>query len=161
VVVVAPRVAIIGCGLIGNKRARSLAKGTLRVACDIDRQRAAALAAAFGAEAADDWRTTVARDDVEIVIVATSHDLLAEITAAAANHGKHVLVEKPAARRAQELDAVRAAVLRTGAKVRVGFNHRYHRALREARRIVDSGALGELSHVRGRYGHGGRLGYEH
>jgi predicted dehydrogenase len=44
--------------------------------------------------------------------------------------------------------------------VRVGFNHRYHRAFRKAREILDSGALGELMFVRGRYGHGGRLGYE-
>jgi predicted dehydrogenase len=52
------------------------------------------------------------------------------------------------------------AVARTGAKVRVGFNHRHHRAFRRAREIVDTGALGALTHVRARYGHGGRLGYE-
>ena len=44
--------------------------------------------------------------------------------------------------------------------MRVGFNHRYHRALQEARRIFLSGALGEMMYVRGRYGHGGRPGYE-
>ena len=71
-----------------------------------------------------------------------------------------MLVEKPAARTARELDAVREAVARTGAKVRVGFNHRYHRAFRGARAIVDRGGLGELTHIRARYGHGGRLGYE-
>jgi predicted dehydrogenase len=43
--------------------------------------------------------------------------------------------------------------------VRVGFNHRYHRAFQQARRLVDSGALGELLFVRARYGHGGRPGY--
>jgi predicted dehydrogenase len=42
----------------------------------------------------------------------------------------------------------------------VGFNHRYHRAFRKARELVDSGALGELMFVRARYGHGGRLGYD-
>jgi predicted dehydrogenase len=44
--------------------------------------------------------------------------------------------------------------------VRVGFNHRYHRAFRHARSIVDSGALGPLMFLRARYGHGGRVGYE-
>jgi len=44
--------------------------------------------------------------------------------------------------------------------VRIGFNHRYHRAFRKAREIVDSGSPGPLLYVRGRYGHGGRLGYE-
>jgi predicted dehydrogenase len=42
----------------------------------------------------------------------------------------------------------------------VGFNHRYHPGFQKAREIVDSGALGPLMFVRGRYGHGGRLGYE-
>ena len=44
--------------------------------------------------------------------------------------------------------------------MRVGFNHRYHPALRKARALVDAGALGELMFMRGRYGHGGRIGYE-
>ena len=39
--------------------------------------------------------------------------------------------------------------------MRVGFNHRYHPALRKARELVDAGALGPLMFVRGRYGHGG------
>jgi predicted dehydrogenase len=153
-------VAIIGCGLIGQKRARTLPPGTLRVACDADGERAARLGAPYGADSLTNWKTAVDRSDVGIVIVATSHDALAVITAGAVAAGKHVLVEKPAARNAAELDAVRTAAMRTGAKVRVGFNHRHHRAFRQAREIVDSGVLGTLSHVRGRYGHGGRLGYE-
>ena len=44
--------------------------------------------------------------------------------------------------------------------MRVGFNHRYHRAFRKARAILDTGALGEPMYVRARYGHGGRPGYE-
>ena len=153
-------VAIVGCGLIGRKRAQVLEPGTLRVACDTDASRAASLAAPYGAASSTDWAETVVRDDVEIVIVATSHDALAQITVEAAAHGKHVLVEKPAARASCELDAVRDVVSRTGAKVRVGFNHRFHRGFRQARAIVDAGGIGELTHVRARYGHGGRLGYE-
>jgi predicted dehydrogenase len=42
----------------------------------------------------------------------------------------------------------------------VGFNHRFHRAFRKAREIFESGALGEMMFIRGRYGHGGRPGYE-
>jgi predicted dehydrogenase len=94
------------------------------------------------------------------VIVATPHDSLAEIAAAAAASGRHVLVEKPAGRRPSDVESIMAAARRTNVKVRVGFNHRFHRALRKARELVDAGALGELMFVRGRYGHGGRLGYE-
>jgi predicted dehydrogenase len=71
-----------------------------------------------------------------------------------------VLIEKPAARSAAELAMVREAAAKAGVLVRVGFNHRYHRAFRKAREIVDSGALGEMMFIRGRYGHGGRPGYD-
>jgi predicted dehydrogenase len=63
--------------------------------------------------AAADWQTLVARDDVDLVIVSTTNDALAAITLAAVRQGKHVLVEKPAARNAAELapgmEAARAA----------------------------------------------------
>jgi predicted dehydrogenase len=44
--------------------------------------------------------------------------------------------------------------------VRVGYNHRFHPSLLQARELVDAGALGQLMFLRGRYGHGGRLGYD-
>ena len=154
-------VGIIGCGLIGQKRARALGPARL-VAC-VDRvlERAETLARAMpGASATSDYRAILARSDVDVVIVATTNDLLAPITQAALEAGKHVLVEKPAARNVKELDAVISTAERSGRLVRVGFNHRYHPALRKARELYDAGALGELMFVRGRYGHGGRIGYE-
>lgn len=155
------RVAIIGCGLIGQKRAKALPGAKLAVCCDVKLEAAERLAAAYpGSRATADWRVAVGAPDVDIVVVATVHRDLAPIAAAAAAAGKHVLVEKPGARRAAELDAVAEAATRTGAKVRVGFNHRYHPALQKARELVDSGVMGPLLFVRGRYGHGGRPGYD-
>ncbi len=156
-----PRVAIIGCGLIGQKRTRSVGNH-LRVTacCDVDMARALALAKTCDATPETDWRSTICRGDVDIVFVCTTHDLLPVIAEAAALAGKHVLVEKPGARFARELDAVQSAAEKTGAIVRIGFNHRYHRAFRDARKIWDSGVLQELMFLRARYGHGGRLGYE-
>lgn len=154
-------VGVVGCGLIGQKRAKALANGGNLVACaDIDMNRAEALARTAGAKAFRDWRELVWSPLVDVVIVATLHDSLAEITLTAAEAGKHVLVEKPAARTAAELVPVMAAAAKHGVKVHVGFNHRYHRSLRKAKEIVESGALGELMFVRARYGHGARLGYE-
>jgi predicted dehydrogenase len=154
------RAAIVGCGLIGRKRVASLPAGTVTVCCDTQADRAAQLAATAGAEAATDWRATVRRDDIDAVFIATIHDQLAPIALEAAAAGKHILIEKPGARRASELDGVAEAAHRTGALVRIGFNHRYHRALRKAREIFESGALGEMMFIRGRYGHGGRPGYD-
>ena len=152
--------AIAGCGLIGRKRAAALPPGSVAVCCDPDAARAAQLAAEYGAAASTDWREAVTRGEVDAVFVATTHDQLAGVAAVAAGAGKHVLIEKPGACRAAQLDAVAEAAQRTGALVRVGFNHRYHRAFRKAREIFQSGALGEPMFIRGRYGHGGRLGYD-
>ena len=154
-------VGVIGCGLIGQKRAKALGSGGKLVACaDLDVDRAQNLAKTSGAQVFRDWRELIFSPAIEVVIIATLHDSLAEITRAAAEAGKHVLVEKPAARNSAELVPVMAAAKEHGIKVHVGFNHRYHRSLRKAKELVDSGALGELMFVRARYGHGARLGYE-
>lgn len=155
------RVAIVGCGLIGARRARSLAGAELAACCDVAGERAEALALHHpGCRPERDWQALVSRPDIDIVVVATTHDQLAPVAAAAAGAGKHVLIEKPGARRAAELDRVAECAARTGALVRVGFNHRYHRAIERARAIFETGALGPLMFVRGRYGHGGRPGYD-
>jgi predicted dehydrogenase len=154
-------VGIVGCGLIGQKRAKALGQGGRLVACaDLDAARAENLARVSNAKVYRDWRELVWSPLVDVVIVATLHDSLAEITRTAAEAGKHVLVEKPAARNAAELDPVMEAAAKHGIKVHVGFNHRYHRSLRKAKEIVKSGVLGELMFVRARYGHGARLGYD-
>ena len=154
-------VGIIGCGLIGQKRAKALGRDGRLIACaDIDVSRAESLAKGTNAKVFCDWRDLVCQLDVDVVIVATLHDSLAEITRTAIEAGKHVLVEKPAAKTAAELGPVMAAAEKHGVKVHVGFNHRYHRSLRKAKDIVDSGVLGELMFIRARYGHGGRIGYD-
>jgi len=155
------RVGIVGCGFIGQKRAKALGSGGKLVACaDKDINRAESLARTVSATVFQDWRELVWSSEVDVVIIATLHDSLAEITLIAAEAGKHVLVEKPAARSSAELKKVIQSAVENDVKVHVGFNHRYHKSLRKAKEIVDSGALGELMYVRARYGHGARIGYE-
>jgi predicted dehydrogenase len=153
-------VGIVGCGLIGRKRARALGDGKLVACSDAVFDRAQALAAEHHAQAVADWQDMVKRPDVQMVIVATTHDWLAPVTLAAVEAGKHVLVEKPAARRAGELDAVVKAAAARGVLVRVGFNHRFHPALSKAHQMFVDGAVGPLMYIRARYGHGGRVGYD-
>ena len=155
-------VAIVGCGLIGQKRAKAIRPARLIACADVCLERAQALARTSpGATATSDWRAVLKLADVDVVIVATTNDALAEVSRAALEAGRQVLVEKPAARNTRELEAVIEASRRTGRLVRVGFNHRYHPALLKARELYKAGALGEMMFVRGRYGHGGRIGYDH
>ena len=155
-----PRVAIVGCGLIGRKRAAALGGASLTVCADAVPERAQELARSSGARAVERWHDAVAAADVDVVIVATTNDALTPIAVAAVEAGKHVLVEKPAARTVEELDRLLVAARAQNRLVRVGFNHRYHPALLAARATVDAGTLGPLMFIRGRYGHGGRVGYE-
>lgn len=154
------RVGIVGCGLIGQKRAKALGRAKLVACADVDLKRAQNLATPAGATASANWREVTSDPNVSIVVVATTNDALAEITIAALQNGKHVLVEKPAARSVAELEGVMVVQRATGGLVRVGFNHRYHPALLKAKQLLDAGALGPLMFVRGRYGHGGRVGYD-
>jgi len=154
--------AIIGCGLIGKKRVTGMPAGSqLVVACDTNLPRAEELVKlAKAGRACADFNDAVSDPKVEVVFIATLNSMLAPIALAAVKNGKHVLVEKPAAIHTQELDEIEAAARKTGALVRVGYNHRYHPAALKAVELFQSGALGPMMFVRGRYGHGGRIGYD-
>jgi predicted dehydrogenase len=165
------RFAIVGCGLIGRKRANALkalgaeapgkAAAHLLYACDLDAARAAGLAGTVaGCRPATDYNALLADPELDAVIVSTLNASLAPITLAAVRAGKHVLVEKPGALRAAQLEEIQAAARPTGARVRLGYNHRYHPSLQKARALLDAGALGPLMFLRARYGHGGRKGYD-
>ncbi len=156
-----PGVGIIGCGLIGKKRASFLGPARLLGCADSAAERARELARGVpGCQAYDNPADLLKNDAIGLVIVSTPNHKLAELAAAALKAGKHVLIEKPAGRTLAELLDLQKRAAAAGRKVRVGFNHRFHPALLKARERVDAGAIGPLMFIRGRYGHGGRLGYE-
>jgi predicted dehydrogenase len=155
------KLAIVGCGLIGRKRAAALGSHQLVACADAVPALAEKLAAEHpGCAAFDEYRRAVEHPGVEAVIVSTTNNVLTPAALAAVEAGKHVLVEKPAARNATEIRALLAAAERQGVTVKVGFNHRFHPSFQKAREIFDAGDLGDLLYIRARYGHGGRLGYE-
>jgi predicted dehydrogenase len=157
-----PLFAVIGCGLIGRKRVAALGPNPpVLYTCDLDAGRAAELArSAPGCNAVTDFRSALGDPRVTAVVVSTLNASLAPISLAAVQAGKHVLVEKPGALNAGQLRKIQAAARATGARVRLGYNHRYHPALQKARELIDAGALGPLMFLRARYGHGGRKGYD-
>jgi predicted dehydrogenase len=156
------RFAIVGCGFIGQKRAAAISRlgHVTAVAVDRSRDRAVKLAEASSARSAIDFRAAVEATDIDAVVVATPHAELSAIATACLGAGKHVLVEKPGGRNLAEVSAVAEAAAEAGRVAKVGYNHRFHPAVLTAREIVDRGELGPLMFVRGRYGHGGRPGYE-
>ena len=155
------RVAIIGCGFIGQKRAKNLGNARLILCVDTQLGSAEQLAKQFPeATATNDWQEAIVNPDIDILIVATPHISLSEIMQAGVIARKHVLVEKPAALKAALLPPIIKLAHENNVLVRVGFNHRYHRALQKAKSMIDENKLGSLMFVRARYGHGGRVGYD-
>lgn len=156
-----PLVGIIGCGLIGRKRAMQLQEQQLIATADPVFKRAESLLKDCGdGEAFQDPATLLSREEVDVVIIATPNNQLAPLTRQAIEAGKHVLVEKPGALNAAELEPLIALAAKHNVRVRVGFNHRYHPSFRKARELLEQNALGPLMFLRARYGHGGRVGYD-
>lgn len=153
------RVGIVGCGLIGRKRAEALGTDRLVAAFDVAPERAVSLAADYGGTACGSLEQLLA-EQLDVVIVATIHSELAAIACAALSCGSHVLVEKPAGIGVSDIDLVAKAASASGHLVKVGFNHRFHPGIARAVLEAASGIYGDVLYLRARYGHGGRLGYD-
>jgi predicted dehydrogenase len=154
------RVAIVGCGTIGRKRAEALRPVDTVIACtDVVPDAAARLVSDFGGRACADVPELLTLEP-DVVIVATSHDQLAPLSIQAVEGGADVLVEKPAGLGLAQVQELARIADREGRIVKVGFNHRFHPGLVRAAAEVHSGDHGDLMHIRARYGHGGRIGYD-
>ncbi len=157
------RVAIVGAGKFGSRRAMAIAanpKSEIRVVADQAPESARKLAGIIGCTHSVEWEETVMREDVDAVVVSTSTRFLPVVAHKALAAGKHVLCEKPFGRNAEEvLPAVEEAAKRKLC-LKVGYNHRYHPAIAKAHTLLEAGAIGEIQFARCLYGHGGRSGYE-
>ncbi len=98
-----------------------------------------------------DWRDMLADDRVQLFDNGGPNDAHAEPSIAAAEAGKHVFCEKPLARTAEEAKRMLDAVQKAGVKHMVAFNYRFVPAIRQARNLIESGALGQIYHFRALY----------
>jgi predicted dehydrogenase len=156
-------VAVIGCGLIGKRRAKEANQHQqtgLTSVVDIDYGRRTELAAKYSCHDSEDWKLVVEEDSINAVVVSTPNALTVEIAQAALAAGKHVLVEKPPGRDLRETRQLVEASKKSKGILKIGFNHRYHPAICRAHEIYTKGTIGEIINLRIRYGHGGRPGYE-
>ena len=159
------RIGIVGCGLIGKKRAKVISedpKCCLCCAADVAIQNATVLK-----EFADDkfktyqdWRNMLENESLDIVIAATPNKFLKKIVLWAAQKKIHILCEKPLGRNAWESERMVKVAQENGVVLKTGFNHRYHPAIFKAYSLIADGAIGSIYLIRCVYGHGGRSGYE-
>lgn len=126
-------------------------------------ERAQSLSKEVGCDYGADWTSLITRPDIDAVVVSTTHNLLASISLAAIESGKHVFVEKPMGRSPAEVQPIadRFSSKSVGAlKLVVGYTLRHYSHIRRAKELAESGAIGQLYYIRACYGHGGRPGYD-
>lgn len=127
---------------------------------DVVKSSAMRLAKSAGCSEYKSLSEVFADEELDFVVVATQHKDLAEIASSALNSKLHVFVEKPGAIQSADLRDVANIAKQEGLKVHIGFNHIFHPAVLKLFELVQERAIGTLMYVRGRYGHGGRIGYE-
>ncbi|WP_086351083.1 Gfo/Idh/MocA family oxidoreductase [Candidatus Enterococcus clewellii] len=143
------RVCLIGTGRAGMIHGRNLASkikgGKLIALCDPSEEALAAakneLDIVYGYT---DYRQALENPEIDAVVVVTPTVYHKEIVIAAAKAGKHILCEKPLAMDENECLEMIAAAEENHVKLQVGFMRRFDESFQEAKRIIDSGAIGEV-----------------
>ncbi|MFS8084884.1 MAG: Gfo/Idh/MocA family protein [Acidobacteriota bacterium] len=140
------RVGMIGAGFIAGYHLdglRAAGGAEVQVIAGRSAEKTAAVAARHGiAATAGDWRAVLARNDIDAVVITTPDDTHPEIAIAAARAGKHILLQKPMARTADECRQIIAAADAAGVCLQVSFMHRYFEEVVHARQLLAGGAIG-------------------
>lgn len=142
----------LGCGRITTAHSRTLARFRDRVRCfyaSRDHERAMAYERRFrGAGSFRSYGAALADGSMDVVLVATPPASHLELTRAALENGKHVIVEKPAFLRAGDFDAVKAAARAAGRQVLVAENYAYKPLASALRGLIAAGAVGDVRFMR-------------
>jgi UDP-N-acetyl-2-amino-2-deoxyglucuronate dehydrogenase len=142
--------AIVGCGMIARFHARALADVPgARINALVSRKLANAQGLmhtlGISCEAYTDIEPVLARSDVDVVIVTTPSGAHMEPAVAAAEAGKHVVVEKPLEITLERCDRIIDACDRKGVKLCTIFPSRFGDANQVLKQAVDSGRFGRLT----------------
>ncbi len=156
------KVAIIGAGRQGHRRAKSITETGDEITLVVDKYLPLTeeFVSTFGCKASSDWNDAINDKKVDALMICTPNDTHAEIAKAALKAGKHVLVEKPLARNPDEAKGILDALKASKSILKCGFNLRYHPAIAQAKKHVESGKIGKIIFMRARYGNTSRQDFE-
>jgi predicted dehydrogenase len=155
-------VGLIGYGFMGRAHSNAFRKVgnffdldreiVMKAVCGRDASKVKPFAAKWGYESIEtDWRSLVAREDIDLVDICAPNDVHLEIAAAAAKAGKMILCEKPIARDGKEGAKMVAAVEKAGVPNMVWYNYRRIPAVTLAKQLIEAGKLGRIFHYRAKF----------
>lgn len=155
-------VGMVGTGLMGRAHTNAFRQApqffplqrrpVLKAVCGRDVQKAQAFAENWGYESVEtDWQALVARPDIDLIDIAATNDVHAEIAIAAAKAGKIVMCEKPLGMNPEESLRMVEAVEKAGVANMVWYNYRRAPAVTLAKQLIDSGKLGRIFHYRAKF----------
>jgi myo-inositol 2-dehydrogenase/D-chiro-inositol 1-dehydrogenase len=144
------RIAMLGAGRIGKIHARNVASNPrcrLVAVADPMAEAASALAESLGAEASTEPKATLARADIDAIVIGTPTDSHVDLMLAAVRHGKAVLCEKPIDLDIHKVDAAAAEVERLKGRVMIAFNRRFDPSANALKRAIAAGQIGDVRQV--------------
>jgi predicted dehydrogenase len=144
-------IGVAGLGYWGPNLARNFAElGTLTWLCDLDEELRATFAARYpSAQVTGSFAEMLADPALQGVVIATPVPTHYALAKQALEAGKHVLVEKPPAMRATEIDELVAIANERDLVLMPGHLLLYHPAVRKVKELIDAGELGEVLCVYG------------
>jgi len=159
------RLALIGCGGMGNRHLDSLVKRTdseVVAVCDVYTPRAQAARDKVGGKCDwyQDYRRVLDRDDIDAIFSPTPDHWHALMTIQACQAWKDVYVEKPLSTTIAEGRAMVTAARRYGRVVQVGTQQRSQKLFQDAVGIVQSGKIGQVTSAGCWIGPNGQAGPE-
>lgn len=156
-------VAVLGLGWMGQVHSRAMLRmpslfpqrsfdPKLVVCADTEEERRSRAVNDFGFErSVADWKEAVEADDVDVVWVTAPNMLHVPMIEAAAAAGKAVFSEKPIGGKPEQTVTAYHAANKAGVKTAVGYNYLWAPLVLHARELISSGALGDITHYRGRF----------
>lgn len=156
------RIGLIGYGFMGRAHSNAYAKVghffesnyelVLQAVCGRDPEKVQAFADQWGYQSVEtDWKSLIARDDIDVVDIAVPNNLHSEIALAAAKAGKMILCEKPLGLNGAEAEKMVEAVKQSGVPNMVWYNYRRCPAVVLAKQLIDAGRLGRIFHYRANF----------
>ena len=153
------KIGIIGCGLIGNKRAEAIPKSYIFACYDSHKQKS------FNFSKKYDCHLSSSEQDffklkLDLIIIAVTHDKLTKFAISALNNSSNVLIEKPGGISSTDLLKIKISTKKK-LSVKIGFNHRYLECFIKLKEIYSKLIKNdELMFIKASYGHGGRKNYQ-